>query len=231
MATDPRFDVLPEDYSETQRRRSKWASCLIGCLAALGVVMVVLIILAIWVGRNWRGWAADFGSQAFNQAIDASDVPVQEKVELKEQAERVHKAFRDGQISMAQAGTIIQKIMQSPLMPTLVVAAVDKQYLERSGLSDDEKTQGRLTLKRFARGVIDKKIDEKGIDAVMSHVADRQTNGSWQLRPQVSDADLRAALTEAKAQADAAGVAAEPEKFDPSDELKRIIDESMPAKQ
>ena len=129
----------------------------------------------------------------------------------------------------SKLATIIQKVMQSPLMPTLVVGAVDKQYFASSGLSEDEKAEGRLTLKRFARGVIDKKIDDKGIDKVMSHIADRQSNGSWRLRPQVSDADLRAALAAAKAEADEAGIAAQPEKIDPSDELKKIIDESMPA--
>ena len=61
----------------------------------------------------------------------------------------------------------------------------------------------------------------------MVHVADRQPDGNWRLRQQVSDADLRAALTEAKAQADKAGIAEEPEEFDPSDEFQRIIDEAL----
>lgn len=179
--------------------------------------------------RNFRGWAADFGSQAINQGIDSSDLAPQEKIEVKQQVDRVGKAFRDGRITVEQAGTIVQKVMQSPLMPILVVGAVDKHYFARSGLSDDEKKEGRLTLKRLARGVIDKKIDEKGLDKVMSHVADRQSNGSWQLRPQVTDDELRAALAAAKADADDAGIAAQPENIDVSDELKKIIDESMPA--
>ena len=94
-------------------------------------------------------------------------------------------------------------------------------------MSDDEKAQGRQALKRFARGMIDGKIDQKGIDAVMSHVADRQPDGKWRLRPQVSDADLRAALSEAKSRADEAGIADEPENVDPSDEFKRIIDDAL----
>ena len=113
-------------------------------------------------------------------------------------------------------------------MPTIIVGAIDQHYLQRSGLSAEEKAEGRLTLQRFARGAIDKKIDEQGIDAVMAHVADRQPNGEWRLRQQISDQDLRAALTEAKARADAAEIPAEPEAVDPSDELKRIIDESLP---
>lgn len=227
MASDHRFDVFPEQGESP--RRSKWAGCLIGCLIAAGITILLIIAVGIWVARSFRGWAADFGSQAINRGIDDSDLAPQEKMEVKEQVSRVDKAFRDGRISMQQAGVIIQKVMQSPLMPTLVVGAVDKHYFQQSGLSEDEKSQGRLTLKRFARGVIDKKIDDQGIDKVMSHVADRNSNGSWQLRPRVSDEELRAALAAAKADADDAGVAAQPENIDPSDELKKIIDESMPA--
>jgi hypothetical protein len=228
MATDPRFDVFPDEMTATQERRSKWTSCLIGCLVVLGVIMVLVIIFAVWVGRNWRGWAADIGTQAVSQAVDSSDLPPQEKGEVKAQADRIAQALRAGQISAQQAGEIIQKVFESPLMPTIIVGAIDQHYLQRSGLNDQEKTEGKQTLKRFARGAIDKKINQQGIDAVMTHVADRQPNGEWRLRQQVSDQDLRAALTEAKKQADDAGVPAEPEAVDPSDELKRIIDESLP---
>ncbi len=228
MASDHRFEIEPNQGEP--RKRSKWASCLIGCLIAAGIAVLLMIGVGIWVARNFRGWAADLSSQAINQSIDSSDLAPQEKIEVKAQVDRVDKAFRDGRISVQQAGTIVQKVMQSPLMPTLVVGAVDKHYFSTSGLSDDEKTEGRLTLKRFARGVIDKKIDEKGIDKVMAHIADRQGN-DWRLRPKVSDDELRAALAAAKADADEAGIAAQPENIDPSDELKKIIDESMPAEE
>ena len=43
----------------------------------------------------------------------------------------------------------------------------------------------------------------------------------------MSDEELRAFFKEAKAQADAAQIPPEPEDIDPSDELKRIIDQAM----
>lgn len=234
MASDPRFDTVtnqddlassPSD--EDARGRSKWTSCLIGCLGVLAVLIVLAAIAGIWIGRNWRGLFADVGSQAVNQVIDSSELPPQEKVEVKAQVERVAKGFRNGEISSKQAAAIMEKLTKSPLMPSLVVAAVEKTYFDRSGLSNEEKAQGRQSLTRFARGAIDGKIDQKAIDGVMAHVADRRPNGQWQLRSQVSDAELRAALADAKSQADAAGIPAEPEKFDPSDEVKRIIDEAL----
>ncbi len=190
-------------------------------------MLVLAVIGGFWLSRNWRGLFADVGSQVINEGIDSSDLPPQEKAEVKVQVERVAKAFGEGQISNEQATAIVKKVMESPLMPLFVVMAVERHYFDRSKLSDQEKAEGRQSLKRFARGIFDEKIDEKGIDAVMAHVADRKPDGEWELRTTVSDGELRAALSEAKTQADAAGIPEAPEDVDPSDEMKRIIDESL----
>ena len=81
------------------------------------------MVLAVIVGagrdrrlldrRHWRGWVADVGLQAINQGIDQSDLPPQEKVEVKEQVERVAKAFGNGEISNEQAMAIIEKLIRS----------------------------------------------------------------------------------------------------------------------
>ena len=234
MASDPQFGTFPNQsdqrsfqIEEPERKRSWWQTCLIGCLGFLAVMVVLAVVVGFWISRNWRGWVADFGGQAINQGIDSSDLPPQEKVEVKVQVDRVAKAFRDGQISNEQASAIIKKLVDSPLMPSFVVMAVERKYFDRSKLSDEEKAEGRQSLKRFARGIFDDKIKDKGIDAVMVHVADRQGEHQWHLRQTVSDEDLRAALSEAKAQADSADIPPAPENIDPSDEIKRIIDESL----
>ena len=234
MASDPRFEAYPNQtdahtfqVEEPVRKRSAWQTCLIGCLGVLAVVVVLAIIAGFWISRHGREWFAGFGSKLINQGIDASDLPPQEKLEVKEQVDRVAKAFGEGQISNEQAMAILEKLGKSPLMPSIVVMGVDRQYLDRSKLSDEEKAEGRTALKRFARGMFDGKIKQKGIDSVMAHVADRQPDGQWELRETVSDEELRAALSEAKAQADAADIPPVPEDIDPSDEVKRIIDESL----
>lgn len=139
MDTEHRFEIVPGEYGEPKKPRSKWATCLIGCFAVFAVLMVLMIILGVWVARNVRGWAADFGSQAVKRGVEQSDLPPQEKIEVKEQVDRVGSAFRDGRISWEQAATIIEKVTTSQLMPALVVSAMNIHYIERSGLSDDEK--------------------------------------------------------------------------------------------
>lgn len=225
--TDPRFDA---DYGQPEkpaRKRSKWTTCLIGCLAVAAVSIVLIVLAGVWVVRNLRGWAADGGAQAIEQGIDASDMPAAEKQDVKVQVDRVVDAFRQGRLSGEQLGRIMEKLADSPLMSMFIVSAIDTHYFAKSGLSDEEKAEGRKTLQRFVRGVIDGKIDQQAVDAVMAHIADRRPDGEWQLRNQVSDDELRAALQAAKLRADEAGIPEEPEVVDPSDEVKRIIDEAM----
>ena len=234
MASDPRFGANPNQYDqetfqveEPPQKRSAWQTCLIGCLGVSVVTVVLCVMVGIWVSRHWRGWFADIGGQAINQMIDSSDLPPPEKLEVEAQVERVTKAFGEGQISIEQAGKITQKLMDSPLLPAVAVIPVERRYFDRSKLSDEEKAEGRRTMQRFVRGIFEEKIHNKGIDSVMIHVADRRERGRWKLRNEVSDDDLRAALAEAKARADEEGIPEAPANIDPSDEVKRIIDEAL----
>ena len=104
MASDPRFEVQgtrfdesSNQYDEAPPRRSRWTTCLFGCLGVLALLIVMAVIVGVWASRHWRGWFADFGSQAIDQGIDASDLPPQEKAEVKAQVDRVAKEFREGE--------------------------------------------------------------------------------------------------------------------------------------
>jgi hypothetical protein len=190
--------------------------------------MGVIVGLAVyWLSQNWRGVTSDLLTAVVGGAIDASELPAEEKQEIKIQVDRLAQAFRNRQITDEQMAQIAEQIMESPLVTTIIVSTVDRAYFEKSGLGDEEKAEGRKTLQRFLRGSIDGTIEKDSMDAVLAHVADRQPDGSWQLRNRVTDEQLRAFLAAAKAKADEANVPEEPEVFDPSDEVKRIIDEAL----
>jgi hypothetical protein len=231
MASDPRFDPYGNEGAQPKPPRSKWTTCLIGCLVMSGLALVICIAIGVLVANKWRGFAADISDRVIRETVEESDLPPQEKAEVIAEVDRVNDGFRDGQVSVEQVGMIVQNVMESPLMPSIVASAIAIRYFDQSGLNAEEKAQGKITLQRFARGMIDEKIPQQGIDAVMTHVATRQADGEWRLRPKVSDADLKAALAEAKAQADTAGIPEQPEEVDPSDEIKKIIDEAMQAKE
>jgi hypothetical protein len=235
---DPRFreerkasPALPEPIwpkpAEPKKRRTPLASCLVGCLITIVILGVVVAIGVWWVSQNWRGVASALSSEAIKSAINATDLPQQEKNQISLEIDRLAVDFREGRITPNQLRAIFENIKRSPLMTTLAASAIERKYIANSGLEPAEKAEGVQTLRRFLRGLVDGKIDDDGVDDAMQHVAVRTKDGDWRLRDQVSDEQLRSFFTAAERAADEAEVPAEAEDLDPSDEFNRIVDEAM----
>jgi hypothetical protein len=193
----------------------------------VAIAILIVVLVGIWVSHHWKGWVSDFGSSTVKQMIDTSELDPQQKVAINAQVDRVADAFSSGRMSLEQMHTLMERILKSPWMASVITRAAEKKYLARSGLSDAEKAAATITIRRFISGAIEKKIDKAGIDAAMAHIADVGPNDQIQLRETVSDKDLRAFLDEAKAQADKAVIPDQPPTFDAAAEFKKIVDESM----
>ena len=229
MADEHQFSADVAESSAPAERKSGWRTCFTGCLIVLVIVVVIGILVGFWIARHWRDWAATGLTEGIRQAVSSSQLPAKEQQEVMVQVERVAKAFREEKMSAEQLGVLAQKFVDSPLMSLLVASTLERQYIAKSGLNDAEKAEARVTLQRFIRGSIDDKIDKAGIDAAMAHVADRDARGEWKLRQTLTDDELRAFLTEAKKQADAANIPEQPAEIDPSEEIKKMVDEALAA--
>lgn len=227
MDTEHRFDPYGSQAPAEKRERSWLSTCLIGCLVMTVVAVVLLGVAAYWISQNWRGWVSDLSTLGINELIENSQLPPEEKQEIKAEVNRLIDSFRAGRLSAERLGMMAEQLAESPLLTMIIVSTVDRQYFDKSGLSEEEQTAGKKTLQRFLRGAIDGTIDRDAIDAAMAHVADRQPDRSWRLRRQVTDEQLRAFLAAAKAEADAAAIPDDHKPFDPSDEIKRIVDEAL----
>jgi hypothetical protein len=227
MVTDPRFEDDRFSPEAPERTRSSRSSCLRGCLFALVALLILAVIAGVFIWRNWRDWAATIGEQAIGEIVAQAQFPAAEQQEIKQQVERVSEAFRAGKLSAEQLARLVEKIGRSPLMTSIVASAVNVNYIAKSGLNDEEKVAARQTVRRFLRGVVDQKIDEPAVDAAMAHVAVREADGSWKLKDRLTDDELRQFLEVAKIAAEKAEIPFEAEAFDPSDELKRIVDEAL----
>jgi hypothetical protein len=226
MANDHVF-TAEVDGPTTEKRRSGWQTCLIGCLVVCVVLFVLAVLIGFWISRNWRDWTAGLATEGIRQGMSESKLPPQEQQEIMVQVDRVATAFRENTISNDQLGVLVKRLVESPLMSLMGASIIEQQYLAKSGLSDEEKAADSQILQRFIRGAIDEKINEAGIDAAMVHVADRDANQQWQLRQKLTDGELRAFFAEAKKQADAAAIPEQPAEIDPSEEIRKIIDEAL----
>ena len=242
MADDGRFRVEDERFAGARNAplssaandppmppqpRSGARTCLTGCLFAFLAMVVIAVILGIWISRHWKDWASNFGSAALKQTIEQTELPIEERDEINVQIDRIAEAFRAGRLDGVALERLMKNLVESPLMTLIAASAIDKKYIAPSGLDDAAKAAAQVTLQRYLRGALDDKFTQQQIDEVMRPVADQKGPGKWELRERVTDDELRQFLKTANEQADAAGIPAEIEPIDPSDEFKRIVDEAL----
>lgn len=233
MANDPQFRVQDDRFEggasvpAEPKKRSALATCLTGCLILFVVVLVLGVIAGIYAYRKFPEWAAIGISETAKQVINETDLPEEEKVDISVQIDRLADATRERKLSLPQMGEFLQNLVQSPLMTTLAMSMVDKKYIEPSGLSDEEKAAARVTVQRFMRGAIDQQISEAEVEKAMAPVSTRQPDGNMELKEKVTDDELKEFLAAAKEQANAAKIPEEVAAVDPSDEFKRLVDQTL----
>lgn len=219
-------DAATAYASAAPKKRGCLGALFVGCLWMAVVLLVIGSIAGFWLWQHGRELVADIGADQIKKGIEAAELPAQEKDELGVEVDRLADAFRTGKLSAEQMKDFMRRLAESPLATSIVVAVIENKYFEGSGLSDAEREEGRRELRRFARGVIERKIPEGERDAVIDHVAERDGD-TWEMREHVTDDDLRALVAGSKAAADGANIPQEAEVVDLSDELQRIVDEAL----
>lgn len=215
------------DEDDVYEERSSSSGCLKGCLIA-GVVCLILGGIAVyWVMKNIENLAVSLGAFVINAAIDQSDLPAQEKEEIKVQIARVTDAVKDGTMTDQQFEAILKGLEESPLISVIMVAGIEHKYFDKSGLDDAQKEAGRLALRRFMRGALSGDIEEADFQEAMNLITEQDENSGERLKESVTDEELLELFELVKAKADAAEIPEDVPEVDPSDEMKRIIDEAL----
>lgn len=221
-----------------QNRESR-GSVLTGCLVALGVLVLLLVIGGVIVAMNWRSWTARGMHSVVEAGLSGSTLPVAEQDEIMAVVDGFTAEFKAGAVSASQFGQVFKELAESPILPSIVVAGVNADYIVDSELSDEEKAAGAKDLSRFVQGIYTGDISQTKIDDVTepihaplgssSKVAIHAGNVNVELKQSedVTTAELQQFLANAKAEADKAGVADELFEIDWSVELQAVIDRAL----
>lgn len=208
--------------SEPPKAKKGWSGCLIGCLCVflLGVVMCG--------AGTWYAFKKlpDFARNTAVTAIEQSDLSDEDKRVVVEQVDRVVNEYKAGNISLEQVGEVFEEFAQSPLMNVLLAKAAMEKYVSPSGLSDEEKTEAKMTLERAARGVFEKKISQGELETTLDMISTK-TGNQRQFANSLSDDELRKFLAECKRLADAAEIPEEPYEVDVGGEVKKAVDRAL----
>lgn len=150
----------------TQRDCERRGGVLQGCLVALGVLVLLVVIGVVIVAMNWRGWTANLMEQGITAIIDQAELSDADADAMKQEVASLMQDFKDKKVSVEDLGHVAEELAQSPVMTAATVMFVDKSYVQSSALTDEEKSEGTTQVSRFMRGLFDGDIPKTKIDDV-----------------------------------------------------------------
>jgi hypothetical protein len=225
---------------------------LIGCG---GIVLISVLACAggVWyVQQNFDKWIVGTAREVIVSAIQGSEIPAGEKTEVITQVDRVVDAYKARQINLQDMERLMEQLQQSPVFMLIGVWGMEKQYLDPSGLSDEEKQAGRRTFERALRGVYEKKLTPEDIQDLLpdqfadvdvemnadnadapdgGDAVDAMPPGGPNFDPKpVTDEDVRKMIADVKKLADDTGIPDEPFAIDIGDEVKKVVDQALAGK-
>ncbi len=202
-----------KSFSTHRLNRNRRGNLLVGCLTALGIFLIVVIIATVFVIRMWRGWAAGWMESGLETALIEMKIDDAEQGEIMGHVNTLMTRFKDKEIGFEELALVVESIAESPLVGAAIVGGVDAMYFKESGLSEEEKTEGRVQLARYAQGLREKSIDPDTLESVLDSVStatpdgdDIQINVPEKLNitlrsaDEVSDDDLREVIAQARGQ-------------------------------
>jgi len=223
-------------WKTTARR----GNMLFGCLAVLGLIVVIGIIALVWVANSWRGWMAGGIEQTLTAVLTEAEMEEGERIEIMAHVETLMDRFRAEDVTLEELGRVVERLAESPLVPAALVMAFDELYVNGSELPEEEKAQARIELARLAQGLYEETIEPTAVQEVLEPISTTTPDHNdidldidfgeegkrieaLRSADEVSLEDLRTVIAAAKAKADEAGVSETPIEIDLSDEVAVAI--------
>lgn len=236
---DPQHAYVAPAGQFDEPKRNNWTGCLIGCLIAFGVCVVLCAGVGFWTYSNMSTWIASMARQGVEAALEEANLPPEEEAAILEQFDRVVGAYQEGEVSMEDVGNIMENITKSDITGLITLQAIETKYLNSSGLSGEEKEEAKRTIMRVVRGAIEEKLEEEEIKKLTKHFLTESDSSAEALpedmtdiqpdtwKQSLTDDELRTLLSDAKELADSKEIPDEDYEVRISDILREAIDEVL----
>lgn len=208
---------------------SRRGGFLTGCLIALAVLVVLLLIASWLVSKYWKGWTAAGVKAVTEKVVAESGLPDDQKSQIQAEVQKLADDFKDGKLTLDQLTQIMREISDGPLIALAGVQFARQKYIEPSDMTPAEKAAANLAVQRFARGVHEKKITpaQGAIDDAIKPISTLDPRGRRKLKDKVTREELDQFIGNVKAKADEAKIPEEPFELNIATELKKAIDKAL----
>lgn len=201
---------------------SRRGGVLKGCLIVVAILVAIGIVGGIFVAMNFRDWAATGLSAVAKEAVNQSNFPAAEKPEIIAVFDETTEAFRNKQITYEELGSIFENFEQSTAFGLGMVMEFEGGYIDRSGLTAEEKTDAKLQLNRVCQALSSDQMNGTEARNVLQPVMQ-----DGEMNDAATDEQIREVVANAKAAADKVGIPAERDEVDLSEEFRKHIEERL----
>ena len=236
MSNDPRLQetqpyVAPPGADYPPPKRDWFGGCLIGCLIVGAVSLLICGGVAFYAYRNVPNLVFQGAREVLSSTLEQSQLPEDEQAAILEQFDRVGTGYLEGELTLDEVGQIIEELAESPMMSVIFLQIVDAVHLEKSGLSDDEKVEARVTLQRFFRGAMDDRFEQEELDSIMDQIRKNpnatDSQDQQEIKSSFTDEELRQVLQDAKELCDLKEIPVQDTEVVISEEMKEVIDKRL----
>lgn len=221
--------------------KNRDGNILVGCLVALGIAVILIIISTIFVMNSWRGWVSGGLKQGITSVLDNTDIAQVEKDEINAHINTLMTRFENKEVSLEDIGKVTVSIAQGPLLPAGIVAGSYEGYFADSELDDEVKADAKIQLARVAHGIYTETIEMDSLEDILEPLqAPVVSGGTGAIHIQTDDfqinlkdpesvsvEDLTELIANARQAADEAEVPETPPSIDLSDEVAIAIADAL----
>ena len=228
--TDPQpVDATQHQFeldTELDSHQQGLGGCAQAAIAFAGFTIILLCIgLAgvYWAVRNARDIAANMVTPAIQETVSQMEIPTSQKKQISAKISDLAQDFKTQKLDIEDLKQILKGVVESPIAGAAATIWFTDEYINKSSLTTEQKAEATDTTQRFAKGLLENKINNEEADEIMDMISERTPNGQTQIKEALTDEQLRAALAKMKIAADASGVPADVPDINFATEFDKVV--------
>lgn|GEM_PF-2978996 len=214
-------------YHRRPLATARRGNLLVGCLAVLGVIVVLTVVGVVIVAMNWKGWMGGAMNAGMKAVVAEANMPAEQAGRINTQIDQLTTAFKDGDVTLEDLASVIEALEDHPILPIGVMEFIEYNSLKAAGLTDEEKAAGTLATQRLQRAMIDGLMVLDDLDPVLEPISQRDADGDLQPIQNPTAPQVRLYIEAAEKKADELGVPNEPYDVDLAEQIERLINDTL----
>ena len=201
----------------------------IGCLGIIILCVVGVIVTQIYGEKFARIGISKLVEAGATAVVADSSLPKEEQDELLALAKEFVADIREDRISLEQMGKVAEEVFSPEVMVAVFTPVFKSKFIEKSGLSEEEKATGVIDMERFAMGLSEGAIPKENGETFLGMVTVKNNKGPGPnknrvLKETLTDSELRACLKLMSDSANEANVTHKPFTLKPVEVIRKAIE-------